>query len=270
MEKFGSDESTGKLFDFYVNQVNLILELSTNPDFKNTTGRMSELYVLFYSLHSIGFAIAHLAQHGFLNESFMLARSQLEKTINYLYLLNCDEEEYLNYVAYTKQKQFRMFNRSVNVGEMKAKINRLGVEELKENPELQEALNKFTSKSGKEISRWSTKSIPDRLSVIEPKLGKDIGFYMLSYLGIHENASEALHGTIYGVAFNIGLWGGKPPSSVDELYENWNGQFSMLFLMLGTYALLKAIHNEVPIESIKAESSENVKAIEKYRPSKAK
>lgn len=265
--EFGSDELTGTLFDFYIKQVNLLEELYKNLDFYNATGRMSGLYLLFFSLHSTGLSIAHLANGKFLNESFMLARSQMEKIINYLYLLYCDEEEYQNYIAYSKQKQFRMFNRSVNVGKLKAEIKRLDLTELQDNPELQEALNRFTSKSGKEISRWSTRSIPDRLSVIEPKVG-DISILMLSFLGIHENASEALHGTLYGVAFNIGLWFGKTPSSLGELSKYWNEQFSMLFLMLGTsiHTLLKVIHSEIPIENLKSQSSENVRAISKWNP----
>jgi len=268
LAEFGSDELTGTLFDFYIKQVNLLEELYKNLDFYNAIGRMSGLYLLFFSLHSTGLSIAHLAKGKFLNESFMLARSLLEKIVNYLYLLYCDEEEYLNYLAYSKQKQFRMFNRSINVGELKAEIKRLDSTELQENAELQEALNKFTSKSGKEIPRWSSRSISDRLSVIEPKVGKDIGILMLSVLGIHENASEALHGTLYGVAFNIGLWFGRTPSTPDELSKYWNEQFSMLFLMLGTciHTLLKVIHNEIPIDNIKAQSSENVGHIRQWIP----
>ena len=260
MAEFGSDEFTGTLFDFYIKQVNLLEELYKNLDFYNATGRTSGLYLLFFSLHLTGLSIAHLAKGKFLNESFMLARSLIEKIINYLYLLYCDEEEYRNYLAHSKQKQFRMFDRSINVGELKAEIKRLDSTELQENAELQEAINKFTSKSGKEISRWSSRSISDRLSVIEPKVGKDIGILMLSILGIYENASEALHGTLYGVAFNIGLWSGRKPSTPSELSKDWNEQFSMLFYMLGTciHILVKVIHNEIPIEDIKAQSSENV------------
>ena len=259
--KFGSDEHTGTLFDFYIKQVNLIEELYKDNNFYNATGRFSELYLLFFSLHSTGLAIAHLAKGKFLNESFMLARSQVEKIINYLYLLYCDDEEYQNYLAYSKQKQFRMFNRSINVGELNAEIRRSV--QLNEDVDLQAAKQRFTSKSGKEVRRWSNRSIPDRLSIVESKLGKDVSVFMLSYLGIHENASEALHGTIYGVAFNIGLWRGKTPSSIEELSKSWNEQFSMLFIMLGTciHILLKAIHTEIPVENIKSQSSENVSDI---------
>lgn len=259
MSEFGSTESTGILFDFYFKQVSLLEKLYKNTNFYNATGRMSQLYLLFFSLHSTGLSIAHLAKGNFLNESFMLARSFIEKIINYLYLLFCEEEKFSDYLAYSKQKQIRMFDRSINVGDLKAGLKRLDSTALEYNTELTEAIDKFTSKKGKEITRWSSLSLSDRLEIIAPKVGSDIGFLMLSVLGIYENASEALHGTIYGVAFNIGLWQGKIPSTESELSKSWNEQLSMIFSMLGTciHTLLKVIHKEIPIEDIITESSQN-------------
>lgn len=270
MSKFGSDELTKIFSDFYIKQVGLLEQLYKDQDFYHASGRLSEIYLLFFSLHSTGLSIAHLAKGKFLNESFILARSLIEKIINYLYLLYCDDEEYSNYLAYSKQKQFRMQNRSISIGELKVEIKRLDFDsvDLSKNAELKEAIEKFTSERGREITRWSSSSLSDRLSVIAPKIGSDISYLMLSVLGIYENASEAVHGTLYGVAFNIGLWQGRIPSTKGELSKMWNEQFSMIFLMLGTciHTLIKAIHNEISIENIKNQSSQNIQGISEWSP----
>ena len=104
------------------------------------------------SIYITGNAINLLAVNNFLSESYMLARALLEKSINYMYLLVCEEEEYQKYLNYTKQKGYRILNRSFVVGEQKAELKWSGFVDLDKNSELREAVNQFTSEKGKVIT----------------------------------------------------------------------------------------------------------------------
>lgn len=81
--EFGSDASTGQVFNFYLNQVSVLEDLIKCAKVNSASDRMSSLYPLLFSIHSTGSSISLLAIHGFLNESFMLARAFLERLINY-------------------------------------------------------------------------------------------------------------------------------------------------------------------------------------------
>jgi hypothetical protein len=71
-------------------------------------------------------------------------------------------------------------------------------------PEIVAAVAKFTSERGREKTRWTSVSLPDRAAVVEAKLG-NTGLFM-SLLTIYADASEALHGTLYGAAFHLGAY----------------------------------------------------------------
>lgn len=268
---FGSDESTVRFLDFYDKQLSLLEELYQYqfheldhlPD-----RRVASLYPLLFSMHSTGLSVRLLAMHRYLNECFMLSRALLERLINYVYLLFCDEKDYSSYLAYTKQKGFRILNRSVTAGDLKAELRWLGSIDLSKEPELKQAVELFTSKKGRQITRWTSLSLSKMLAVIVEKGGIEIGFLMFAILGIYDNASEALHGTLYGSTFHIGAFTGKTPSTKNELAKTWNEQFTMLFLMLGTciHSLIQAVHKVLPIEEIKNRSMQNTREIKNWIP----
>ena len=57
---------------------------------------------------------------------------------------------------------------------------------------------------------------------------------MLSTLGIYDDASEALHGTLYGSAFHFGFFEGKIPAKVEDLAETYRSKLLFLLFALGT------------------------------------
>ena len=103
------------------------------------------------------------------------------------------------------------------------------------------------------------------LESIASKGGLEIGYLMFAILGIYDDASEALHGTLYGSIFHMRPVMGKKPATKGELKKTWNEQFSALFLMLGScvHTLIYAFNEVAAIESILNESTENLKNIGK-------
>jgi hypothetical protein len=241
---------------YYVKQVLLIkdsYEYQFNEWGSISSERIQSLYHLLMSIYITGNAINLLAVNNFLSESYMLARALLEKLINYMYVLVCDEDEYQKYLNYTKQKGYRILNRSFMVGDQKAELRWSGSINLDDDPELREAVNQFTGGKGKVITRWTSISLQDRLAIIRDKAKIKIEGLMLSTLGIYDDASEALHGTLYGAAFHFGFFEGRPLRKVEDLAETYRDRLLFLFFALGTSigSLFEVVSNVYPIEKSK-------------------
>jgi hypothetical protein len=256
----GSDEFREELYKSYNDQL-LLLERLYKYQFEELDHlddtRLGSLYLLLFSMTYTGSSISYLAEgmraeNCFINECYMLARSLIERIINYLYLLYCEEEEYKSYLQYTKQKGFRVLNRSFTVGDSEVALKTSESINLEGYPEIAEAVERFTSKKGKTITRWTKSSISDMLETIKTKGNIDIRYLMLAVLDIYDDASEALHGTIYGATFHIGHYYGKLPKSKEELKESINRQLSSLFLMLSTsiHTLITGFNDNVAIGEI--------------------
>jgi len=263
---FGTDETTDLFFNFFNNQLTLLENLYqyqfTELKHLDST-RLGTLYHLLFGIHHTGLSISLLSRHLHLKECYILARSFLESLITYTYILYCDEEEYSRYLAYTKQKAYRVLNRSFTVGDSKVRLRWTSSIELEKEPELKKALELFTSLKGKAKTRWTSHSLSQMLESIASRGGLEIGYLMFAILGIYDDASEALHGTLYGAIFHIGTFAGKIPASKNELKKTWNEQFSALFLMLGCciHTLIYAFHKVAAVKRILKESTENLKAI---------
>lgn len=265
-KEFGSDKVTKRFFNFFNSQFALLEKLYQHQ-FTNLKhlddARLGELYPLLFSIWHTGTSISLLAMHLHVSECYILARALLEKIINYTYLLSCDEQEYLLYVEYTKQKAYRVLDRSFTSGETKVHLRWSGSINLEEYPELKKTVDQFTSARGKPKTRWTSKNLSAMVESISNKGGLEIGYLMFAILWIYDDASEALHGTLYGSTFHVGTFQGKLPSSKEELKRTWNEQFSALFLTLGTcvHTLIQSFNNVVAIVDIVGCSKDNLNRI---------
>lgn len=257
---------------YYVQQVLLTKELyehQYNELERIDNPRVLSLYHLMLSIYLTGSAINLLALNNYLGESYMLARALLEKLINYMYLLVCEEDEYKKYLNYTKQRGYRVLNRSFIAGKQKVELKWASSVNLDDYPELKEAVSQFTSSKGKAVTRWTSLSLADRLNVIGEKATINITGLMYSMLGIYDDASEALHGSLYGATFNYGFFRGKIPSNTKEFAETYRNQLLTLFFALGTSiaSLLEVISGVYPTDKVKEfaqQSGNNFRALGEY------
>ena len=90
-------------------------------------------------------------------------------------------------MQYTKQKGFRVLNRSFTVGELKVALGLSESVSLENYSEIQEAVKLFTSKKGKPITRWTKSSISEMVNTIKIKGEIDIRYLMLAMLGIYDD-----------------------------------------------------------------------------------
>lgn len=231
--------------------------------------RILSLYHLLVSIYITGHAIHLLATNNFLGESYMLARSLLEKLINYMYLLVCDEKEYKRYLAYTKQKGYRVLDRSFTVGEQKVALRWTGSINLDDYPEVKDAVNEFTSPKGKAAKSrmWTSVSLADRLATIRDRASIKIEVLMLSILGVYDDGSEALHGSLYGVTFNYGFFE-RIPSTPQELSETYRNRTLSLLFALGTsigklFEVVLGVHSSEKVKDLARRSTSNIRLVPK-------
>ena len=272
MKKINYDHIHKLVREYYVQQVLLTKELfeyQYDELERIDNPRVLSLYHLMLSIYLTGSAINLLTLNNYLGESYMLARALLEKLINYMYLLVCEENEYKKYLNYTKQRGYRVLNRSFTAGNQKVELKWAGSVNLDDYPELKEAVSQFTSSKGKAVTRWTSLSLADRLNVIGEKATINITALMYSMLGIYEDASEALHGSLYGTTFNYGFFGGKIPSNTKEFAETYRNQMLTLFFALGTSiaSLIEVISVVYPTDKVKdfvRRSGINYEALKEY------
>jgi len=201
--------------------------LSTSP-----IERVSKLHPLFVAVIEDAISIRLLCSNARLNQAYIVSRALLERATNYCYLQICSDEQYSDFLDYSLNKAGRRVDRAIEAnGQVQAKIF------LKDGllilpTEIQDAIAKFTSQRGGERTRWTTVPLQDRAAAIETKIG-GTGLFM-SLLTIYADASEALHGTLYGALFHLGTYDfGAVPSDQASLNRHRYSTVSALCLMAG-------------------------------------
>jgi hypothetical protein len=184
-----------------LNQSKLIWQAGT----RDIPGRAQELNVLILTSAKTISIISDLGKASHLSEAVMLARSVIERCVNYCYLLYCDEDEYERFWQYSHQKMYRRLSSSVEAAGYRFEFDGSRHIDLDENPKLKEDIDAFTSSRGKEKTRWTKTSIIDRVHLFCSKSGVNPLPFLLNMLWVYDDASEALHGTFYGCAFDSGV-----------------------------------------------------------------
>lgn len=206
--------------------------------------RQGKAATLLISCTQTGAALLQLANQtdSFTTESIMLSRAFMEKITNFVYASICDVKEYRAFILHPIYKQYCIigaieeddveldknskFEKDKFLRKDKARKEKQAI--FRELPIVLEALEIFSLKRRgmnkkvkkewinktidqriEEIEKWSNlpwtdKSMDKRIEVIE-KWGKCLDvFFKLSKLQYYSDASEALHGSLYGCTYGVG------------------------------------------------------------------
>lgn len=100
-------------------------------------------------------------------------------------------------------------------------------------PGFKDAVDRFTSKTGKEMTWWIDKSVEQRIECIETAIGVNAATYFrLLHHFVYGRASEILHGTFVGGAYAIGMSLPLNFAELETLGEKQNkGTCSVLGMM---------------------------------------
>lgn len=212
---------------------------------KITDDRLAKAATLLISCTQTGAALLQLANqtNTFSSESVMLARSFMEKITNFCYVGICDEKEYRAFILHPIYKQYHniaapKMDDSIDYFDLEAvkeqlKSRKEKQEKLKEIPIVQEALTMFSET--KTNLNWTKKTLNQRIDAIE-KWGKLMDFFfILNKFHYYSDASEALHGSLYGCTYGIGAFEpGVDLTKQEELDKKLYKDSTCILLHLGT------------------------------------
>lgn len=199
---------------------------------QSALSRVTRLHPLVICMLEDAISIRLLGNDSRTNQTYVIARALVERCTNYCYLLLCDDREFTDYIDYSLNKAGRRIDRSIEVdGEVKVRVGlKDGTVELP--PQVQQAIAKFTSERGREKTRWTNVSLPERAAAVEVRV-RASGLFM-ALLTIYADASEALHGTLYGALFHLGVYDyGAVPHDQESLDQHRYTTLSCLYLMSG-------------------------------------
>ncbi|MEZ8294488.1 DUF5677 domain-containing protein [Vibrio splendidus] len=191
--------------------------------------RPMKLYPLLAAIIEDSISLDILATHSRINQCYVISRALLERVINLSYLLYSSEEEYSSFVEYTKNKAARSLSRKIEIdGVEKVSLN-FASDNYQLSEDYSKAVDRFTSSNGREIPRWTKLNIDKRADFLDKKSGKNL---LLHVLMIYADASEALHGTLYGALFHLGVFvpGTDLVSSAEQNKQKFNS-LSFLYFM---------------------------------------
>lgn len=247
-----------RAFDSYFQkQLNLIDQLSklilSSKDGKHLK---SSVYPMFNSLFSAGHAIIFLTRSGLMTESYIIARTFLERTVNICYLIASDHEELNDYIEYSLQLVQESLNTRKKMYEIFADV--VDIPTLSNVPPVARGKNKYTKVRGKEITGWTTLPLEKRIAFIKSRNAEfnDAGFSAVAGY-ISEDASEASRGTMYGALFHTGMFHGAQNPEAGENYLI--GLRQVMYLLLGGVieGLLTVASKELQAGNLLSESTTN-------------
>lgn len=256
-----------KACEYYFNEQLWLLKklFSVLVEDKKPT-RANYLGTIISNIGSSGLATLFLSQKGLCNESMVISRCFLERAINFIYLLVCDEEEYKNFLDYSKQKVVRSF-----YAKQKA-FKHVDVEvPLPEDPLsfsfFSEELRKFTGEKGGVKTRWTSLNLEERVEFVGRKVEgfneKTGAVFKCAIAHIYEDASEAMHGTLYGGLFHMGVVYGKIEDSEVDAHTKGTTMTTLMLLGVLIHGILEIVSKEKEIEELTEQSKQNRKVISK-------
>lgn len=204
-----------------------------------TDDRLAKASVLLLSCGQTGEALIQLSAQikTHTREAAMLARPFMETITNFCYVGVCDEREYRAFILHPIYKHYH----NVGLPKMEDDLDRITEiiaerkkkqEQLKTIPIVQEALEMFSET--KTNLNWTTKTLNQRIEVLK-KWGKFLDiFFFLNKIQYYSDASEALHGSLYGCAYGLGAFDPEFDRTVkDELEKKLYKDNTCILLHLG-------------------------------------
>ncbi len=244
--------------DYFDSQTKLVWELIALLDKHGRPKRLNKLDALLFSLITHSGSISKLVHDGYVTEAYLVTRSFFEKCVNFCYLNICDENEYNNQLSWTRQKMLRALNTR------KMAYKNIGHEtplpDISELKKISEDLRKFTGKKGGEKHSWTEVSLYERIQIIKKSVdGFPIEIYLLTMNRFYEDASEVIHGTLYGALFYTGIiWGLKESQKESEERLVSHCLDILFFLGYLIHGMLEVVSTIIPADQLLKKSKDNL------------
>ena len=256
MSNFGSVEATHHMWLFFSKQVD-ILEKIRVKTLEQQGEVWSVLMPLLYAISDSSATVKMISKVGKLRDSFVIGRVVFETAINAMFICSQGDEVARKAKRHAHQKAYRDLERVLEINSEKISLRWTGKDSLPNDQELQDALDEFTSRNGREVTNWTPENVKERIEKISSKYGTDVSRRLqFGLLSIYRHASEIAHGSVFGALYVLGLTSPGGIKSPEELEYLQRGQLSMTLLMLGLTisALIIVIETELGDNELTMES----------------
>ena len=126
-----------------------------------------------------------------------IARGVIETLVNASFLMT-DTSLADQAWRHSQQKLLRKFDKKFGRGEFSIHVKYDAPDELKGISGIESAIQEFSTRKGQERA-WTELSVEQRIEAIGHRFGKEIaGGFLGAYAVIYSDASEVLHGSLYG------------------------------------------------------------------------
>lgn len=244
------NESQDDAKSYLAKQTVLLYASST----EELSGRFADGFVLLASAVTTLSSINELALQDarYSSEILMLSRAALEKMTNFMYSTVCSSEEHERFLLYPYYRAYHNLNREKYSHESKLNIRYNQPSSIAQIPQYKKALELFSDKNSR--LKWSLEctSLDEKLSYIAKKTKQPSFVFLLNSLLIYSEASEALHGNMYGAVSMLGVY--EPPFSINgkEADRKIKDKLTMIYFSLG-----EMVH--LLVEWIQREHGTNIK-----------
>ncbi len=217
---FGSNEILDSMRNFLTAEMTLVRGVIES---KRLKGRSLSAMAMIASLLGTGNAILLLMTENqrFYNEGVMLARGFFERITNVCYLLLCDDDTYIKCTQHTTFRQYTRGKTNEKVVKdendkvvMKIGLKLEGIEGMKNYPSTKEDIETFENDNK---FKFPIPKIEKRLGeILKQSKILNISLFLAYQQAYYDDASEALHGSIYGSLFHVLNTESKEKDKIEE------------------------------------------------------
>ena len=263
-EDFGSDAVIHKTW-LFLNAQCKVFDEARLVALKQPDEPWATLIPVFWAITESSGSFSMLARAGRVRDCYIVCRSVYETIVNAAFIIAGGKPTAERARRHALQKIYRDGNRRLEVADMAFVVKRTQEIDLADHPEIQQALDEFTSKKGREITSWTPESVEQKLVIINDKYGADVTKGLMSGLiGIYRHASEVVHGTVFGAMHTLGMADfGKHPDSMEKVDAARRQFLCLLLLMAGISigSLIIVISCELDLPELVARSKDNIKEV---------
>ena len=231
---FGTEAALHGIETYFARQIELLEEARQRV--LSVDGEVSAaVTTLLFAAKDTGESILLLARNRRMRDSYVLSRVLFETLLNACFIYAAGEETALRAKRHAHQKVFRDLQRDLEIGGQRLVLNWTGDPQSVRTPELDAALDEFTSRKGYEVRSWTPENLVERIEAVKAKYGGEASVGLeFGLFAIYRHASEIAHGTVFGSLFALGVASpGPPPKGPDDIERHHREVLSMILLIGG-------------------------------------
>jgi len=257
-DPFGKDEHAIEMLHFYHREVEILARI--RPVLVAKQGAIwGSLLPMYHSLVETCMSIEILGSRCMMRDCYVLARTAFETAVNICFICAIGEEAANRAKRHAIQKSYRDLQRELDVNGIKLELSWSGANSVQRSPELQQALDEYTGRNGREITSWTPETVKQQLEVIERVFGDSVATHLVfGLLSIYRHASEIAHGTLFGALFALGLTrvDGGPKSERDMCLQR-NAALIMVLMITGLclHATIRVLSRDLDIDDVVIDST---------------